>query len=94
MQEELFNSLNGDEGLQGRFTPVIMRRLKSLGGESLRVAEELTRRLEVLLAVAARTKHAERLTDTYEQAHNRASAERELRDIIEGIARPVDASLP
>ncbi|MDP1731617.1 MAG: hypothetical protein WC684_02635 [Hyphomicrobium sp.] len=94
LQEEIFNSLNGDEGLQGLFTPMIVRRLKSLGDESLRVAEELKRRSEALLAISARTKHAERLAHTYEQGHNRASAERELRDIIERIARPEDASLP
>lgn len=94
LQEEIFDSLNGDGGLQGLFTPMIVRRLKSLGDESLRVAEELKRRSEALLAIAARTKHAERLAHTYEQAHNRASAERELRDIIERIARPEDASLP
>jgi hypothetical protein len=94
LQEEIFNSLNGDGCLQGLFAPMIVRRLKSLGDESLRVAEELKRRSEALLAIAARTKHAERLARTYEQTHNRASAERELRDIIERIARPEDASLP
>jgi hypothetical protein len=94
LQEEIFNALSGDGGLQGLFTPMIVRRLKALGEESVRIADELERRSAALLAIAARTKHAERLSRTYEQEHSRAQAARELRDIIERVVRGDNASLP
>jgi hypothetical protein len=47
-----------------------------------------------LRMIASRTKCAERLSQTYEQQHARACAEKELRDIIERITQSADASLP
>jgi hypothetical protein len=94
LQEEVAGSLNADDGLRGLFVPLIVRRLKSLGEESARLAEELERRSRALGVLARRTKHAERLSRTYEQQHARIRAEKELLDVIERIARPEDASLP
>lgn len=94
LQGELCGSLNTDEGPQGLFVPVIVRRLKSLSEESVRVAEELERRSRALSVLASRTKCAERLSRTYEQRHARARAEKELLDVIERITRPEGASLP
>lgn len=94
MQEEIVGALSGDEGLQGLFTPVIVRRLKVLSEESVRVGEELDRRSNALRALATRTKFAERLVRTYEQQHNRAMSDKELMDVIERLIRVDDASLP
>ena len=94
LQEEIVGSLNADERIQDLLVPVIVRRLKSLSAESTRLAAELERRYLALRTIASRTKCAERLSHTYEQQHARACAEKELRDIIERIARSDDASLP
>lgn len=94
LQEELCGSLNMDDGQRAPFIPVIVRRLKSLSEESVRIAEELERRSRALSLLAARTKCAERLSRTYEQRHTRARAEKELLDVIERLTRPGDASLP
>lgn len=93
-QEEVVGALSEDEGLQGLFTPVIVRRLKSLGEEAVRVTEELERRSKSLLTLAARRKHAERLVRAYQQQHSRAVADKELIDAIERILHADDASLP
>lgn len=94
MQEELVGTLNGEAGLQGLFMPSIVKRMKSLSEEAVRVGEELKRRLVALQTIAARAKHAERLSRTYEEEYARVEAAQELRDIIERVARPRDASLP
>lgn len=94
MQEEIVSALNGDDRLQGLFTPVIVRRLQSLGEETARITEELERRSQSLRALATRTRFAERLVRTYERQHTRAVADKELLDIIERLARIDDASLP
>jgi hypothetical protein len=60
----------------------------------MRLAAELERRYQSLRTIAPRTKCAERLSNTYEQQHERAQAEKELRDIIERIAHSEYASLP
>lgn len=93
-QEEVVGALSEDEGLQGLFTPVIVRRLKSLGEETVRVSEELERRSKSLLTLATRRKHAERLVRAYQQQHSRAVADKELIDVIERLLRVDDASLP
>lgn len=93
-QEEIVNSLNSDGELQSMFMPMIVRRLKALREESGRVAEEIERRVRALRSMAARTKYAERLSDTYEQQHERAREEKELLDVIERATRSGDASLP
>lgn len=93
-QEEVVGALSEDEGLQGLFTPVIVRRLKSLGEETVRVTEELERRSKSLLTLAARRKYAERLVRAYQQQHSRAVADKELIDVIERLLRVDDASLP
>lgn len=92
LQEELFGMLNSDSG--GLLMPSIVRRVKTLSEEQLRIASELERRARALQRLASRTKHAERISRTYAQQHDRAQAEKELRDIIERLARPKDASLP
>ena len=94
LQEETVGALSGDGGLQGLLMPVVMRRLKSFSEESVRVATELEWRSRALQTLAARKKVAERLSRAYEQQHIRIRADRELRDIIERITRPKDASLP
>ena len=94
LQEEIIGSLNSDGRIQDLLLPLIVRRLKSLSEESTRLAVELERRYHALRTIATRTKCAERLSHTYEQQHARASAEKELRDIIERIAQSDYASLP
>lgn len=94
MQEELVGTLNGEEGLRGLFMPSIVKRLKSLSEEAVRVGDEIKRRTAALQTIAARAKHAERISRTYEEEHARVKAAEELRDIIERVARPSDASLP
>lgn len=94
LQEEIVNALNTEEGLQGLFVPMIVRRMKSLGDESARVAGEMERRLQTLQKLAGRTKIAERRSRSYEQELAKIRAEKELLDIIERLARPGDASLP
>lgn len=93
-QDEIVASLNSDAGPQGLVMPLILRRLTSLGEEAKRIDEEIERRARALRAIASRTKHAERLSRTYEQLHTRSRAEKELLDIIERITQPKDASLP
>lgn len=93
-QEHIVASLNSDAGPQALVMPLILHRLKTLSEESTRTADELERRASALRTIASRTKHAERLSRTYEQLHTRARAEKELLDIIERITRPKDASLP
>jgi hypothetical protein len=94
LQEEIVGSLNADERIQDLLVPVIVRRLKSLSAESTRLAAELERRYNALRMIASRTKCAKRLSQTCEQQHARALAEKELRDIIERIAQSDYASLP
>jgi hypothetical protein len=94
MQEELVGTLSGEGGLTSLFTSSIVKRLKSLSEEAVRVGEEIKRRTAMLQTIAARTKHAERMSRTYEQEYARVQAAQELRDIIERVARPPDASLP
>ncbi len=95
MQEEMIATLNGDSGLQGLFTPVIVKRLQSLGEETLRLDKELERRSQSLRAIATRTKYAERIVRNYEQQHAKMAADKELMDIIERALRiDDDASLP
>ena len=94
LQEEIIGSLNSDGQIQDVLVSAIVRRLKSLSEESIRLAAELERRYQALRTIAPRTKCAERLSNTYEQQHARASAEKELRDIIERIAHSEYASLP
>ena len=94
LQEETVGALSGEGGLQGLLMPVVMRRLKSFSEESVRVATELEWRSRALQTLAARKKVAERLSRAYERQHIRLRADRELRDIIERITRPKDASLP
>jgi hypothetical protein len=94
LQEEIIGSLNSDEMVQDLLVSAIVRRLKSLNEESVRLAAELERRYQALRTIAPRTKCAERLSNTYEQQHEHARAEKELRDIIERIAHSEYASLP
>lgn len=93
-QEEMVNSLNAEDDLQAMLMPMIVRRLKALREEAGRVGDEIERRVKGLQAIAARTKFAERLTDTYEQQYERAQEQKELIDAIERAARTKDASLP
>lgn len=92
--EELVGTLNGEGELRDLLMPAVVRRLKALSEETPRVAAEIERRSQALREIASRTKHAERLSRSYEQEHDRVRAADELRDIIENIARPKDASLP
>ena len=94
LQEEIIGSLNSDGQIQDVLVSAIVRRLKALSEESIRLAAELERCYQALRTIAPRTKCAERLSNTYEQQHARASAEKELRDIIERIAHSEYASLP
>ena len=93
LQEQIVGALNSD-GAQDLLVSAIVRRLKSLSEESVRLAAELERRYQILRTIAPRTKCAERLSNTYEQQHERTQAEKELRDIIERIAHSEYASLP
>jgi hypothetical protein len=93
LQEQVVGALNSD-GAQDLLVSAVVRRLKSLSEESVRLAAELERRYQTLRTIAPRTKCAERLSNTYEQQHERALAEKELRDIIERIAHSEYASLP
>jgi hypothetical protein len=94
LQEELIGALNKDDGLQGLFVVAIVRRLKSLGEEATRLAEELERRSAVLRTHAGRAKWAERRSRVYEQELARARAQKELLELLERIIPPKDASLP
>jgi hypothetical protein len=94
LREELIGALAAEGGLQDLLVPLIVRRLKSVSEESTQLAAELERRYQALRAIASRTKVAERLSQTCEQQHARAVAEKELRDIIERITQSEHASLP
>jgi hypothetical protein len=93
-REELAVTLNGDESLREIALPMIVKRLKLLGEESVRVDTEIHRRSQMLLALAGRTKQAERLLRALEQQHERAMSDKELLDMIERALRSDDASLP
>jgi hypothetical protein len=73
---------------------MIVKRLKLLGEESVRVDTEIHRRSQILLALAGRTKQAERLLRALEQQYERAMSDKELLDMIERALRSDDASLP
>ncbi len=89
LQEEAVASL------QGVFAAVAIKRLKSLGEESLRLDTEIERRSHSLRVLATRTKYAERLVRNYDQQCDRIAAEKDLMDIIERALRNGDdASLP
>ncbi|MEI9899769.1 MAG: hypothetical protein WDN31_06040 [Hyphomicrobium sp.] len=94
LQEETIGALGDDGGPQGLFISVIVKRLKALAEEALRVDEDLQRRSRALRALATRTKYAERLVRNYEQQHDKVVAERDLMDVIERALRIDDASLP
>lgn len=94
LQEEAIGALSSDEALQGVFTPVIVKRLQSLGEEKLRIDAEMERRLQILRAAATRTKYAEKLARGYEQQRAKTVSEKELMDVIERALRIDDASLP
>lgn len=88
LQEEILGALNDDHGLQGLYVNAIVRRLKSLSEESARVEEELESRSAALRAHAGRAKCAERRSRAYEQEHAKASARKELLDVIERCIKP------
>lgn len=95
LQEEAVGSLHADGGVQGVFAAVAVKRLKSLGEESLRLDTEIERRSQSLRVLATRTKYAERLVRNYDQQCDRMAAEKDLMDIIERALRNGDdASLP
>lgn len=94
LQEETIGALNTDDGPHERFVTALVRRLRSLSEEAVRISEELERRSIVLRAHAGRSKCAERRSRAYEQQHARARAQKELLEVIERITRPGDASLP
>ncbi len=64
--------LNSDSG--GLVMPSVVRRLKTLSEEQVRITSELERRARALQKLASRTKHAQRISRTYEQQHDRAQA--------------------
>jgi hypothetical protein len=94
LQEQILAALNAEEGPTGLLVAAFVRRLKSLGEEGARIAEELERRSLALRAQAGRTKYAERRSQAYEQEHAKAQARKELLELLERIVRPQDASLP
>jgi len=89
-QADIVNALSADAGLERLY----VGRLKSLSEEATRVDKEIEFRSRTLLAIATRTKFAERLVRTYEQQDAKVDAEKQLLDIIDRIARGDDASLP
>lgn len=93
-QEEAIALLHSDDGPRHHFIPGLVRRLKSLREEQMRLTGEFERRSGELRALAARTKYAERLSLTYEQQDARRRAEKELLNVIERSTRTDDASLP
>jgi hypothetical protein len=94
MREELAATLNGDETLREIALPMIVKRLKLLGEESVRVDNEIERRSQLLRTLAGRTKQADRLLRALEQRHERIMSDKELLDMIERALRSDDASLP
>ena len=89
-QADIVSALSADAGLERLY----VGRLKSLSEEATRVDKEIEFRSRTLLAIATRTKFAERLVRTYEQQDAKVDAEKQLLDIIDRIARGDDASLP
>lgn len=94
LQEDLIAALDKDDGPQGPLVLAIVRRLRSLGEESARLAEELERRYATLRAHTSRAKYAERRSRAYEEQHAKALARKELLEVIERAIRSEDASLP
>lgn len=89
-QNDIVTALTADAGLERLY----VGRLKSLSEEIVRVDKEIEFRQRTLLAVATRTKLAERLVRNYQQQDAKIDAEKQLLDIIDRIARGDDASLP
>ncbi|WP_072370950.1 hypothetical protein [Hyphomicrobium sp. NDB2Meth4] len=89
-QSEIVSALSADAGLERLY----VGRLKSLSEESTRIDKEIEFRSRTLLAIATRTKFAERLVRNYAQQDAKVDAEKQLLDIIDRIARGDDASLP
>ncbi|CAN1723982.1 Flagellar FliJ protein [Hyphomicrobium sp. 1Nfss2.1] len=89
-QSDIVSALSADAGLERLY----VGRLKSLSEEATRVDKEMEFRSRTLLAIATRTKFAERLVRNYEQQDAKVDAEKQLLDIIDRIARGDDASLP
>ena len=89
-QSDIVSALSADAGLERLY----VGRLKSLSEESTRIDKEIEFRSRALLAIATRTKFAERLVRNYAQQDAKVDAEKQLLDIIDRIARGDDASLP
>jgi len=89
-QNDIVTALSADAGLERLY----VGRLKSLSEEVVRVDKEIEFRSRTLLAIATRTKFAERLVRNYQQQDAKVDAEKQLMDIIDRIARSDDASLP
>jgi LmbE family N-acetylglucosaminyl deacetylase len=94
LQEDLVSALNADEGPQGLLVVAIVRRLKNLGEEAVRLGEELERRYDALRTHASRAKVAERRSRAYEEQHAKDVAKKELLDIIDRAIRAGNARLP
>ncbi len=89
-QSDIVSALSADAGLERLY----VGRLKSLSEEATRIDKEIEFRSRALLAIATRTKFAERLVRNYAQQDAKVDAEKQLLDIIDRIARGDDASLP
>ena len=89
-QSDIVSALSDDAGLERLY----VGRLKSLSEEATRIDKEIEFRSRALLAIATRTKFAERLVRNYTQQDAKVDAEKQLLDIIDRIARGDDASLP
>jgi DNA repair exonuclease SbcCD ATPase subunit len=92
-REELVATLSNEAMPRQLLLDAIVRRLKSLSEEEVKVAKELERRSELLRQHASRAKCAERRSRDYEQQDAKARADKELQEVVDRVGRPGDASL-
>jgi len=92
-REELVATLSNEAMPRQLLLDAIVRRLKRLSEEEVKVAKELERCSELLRQHASRAKCAERRSRDYEQQDAKARADKELQEVVDRVGRPGDASL-
>lgn len=85
-QQELIDSLNADNGLQGLFMDAAARRLKSLAGQQRASGAAKDDQAERVLETGARRGVAEKLFAAATRQARREEEESELKDATERVA--------
>ena len=93
-QVDIVEALNNDDVLHGLFIDAMAGRLNRLAAESEKVQRAETMQEKRVREEALRLKRAERMAGRLDVAARRNHEKRGFRDLLDGIGRSKDASLP